>query len=255
MRFVTVGLIAIVALVLLAVSVAAEAQPVHPQRRVGYLGQNSPSAPAMPSNLRAFREALGSLGWVESQNLVIEYRWAEARPECLSSLAAELTRLKLDVIVCAGPAGLRALKSATETVPSVAIDLETDPVASGDVATLGRPGGGQCHRDISGSGRTQWEMARVISGCRAKTVADSGLLGCGKPVTSAEGNPGRRPHGGDQLQPIEIQNVDALEAAFAMAKTAGAQGLVVLSSPRFGASGAVLGKSRTPESPTSNLSV
>jgi putative tryptophan/tyrosine transport system substrate-binding protein len=78
---------------------------------------------------------------METKNLAIEYRWAGGRPERLPSLAGELTSLRIDVIVCTGPAGVRAVKAATATLPIVVMDPETDPVASGAVATLARPGG------------------------------------------------------------------------------------------------------------------
>jgi putative ABC transport system substrate-binding protein len=116
----------------------AQAQP---SARIGYLGQNSPSAPSMPALLRSFREGLGSLGYLEGQNLAIEYRWAEGVPERLGKLAAELAGLSPDAIVCTGPAGIRATKSATSAISIVAIDFETDPVRSGAIASLSRPGG------------------------------------------------------------------------------------------------------------------
>jgi putative ABC transport system substrate-binding protein len=94
--------IVVVAFGLLAAPLPGEGQPAPRPARLGYLGQNTPSSLSMPENLRAFREGLRALGYVENRNLAIEYRWAEGRPERLPALAAQLASLKLDAIVCVG---------------------------------------------------------------------------------------------------------------------------------------------------------
>ncbi len=225
---------------LLAAPLAAEAQPAGRVARIGYLGQNSPFAPAMPSNLRAFREGLRDLGYVEAQNLMIEYRWAEGRPERLPSLAAELMSLKIDAIVCAGPAGMRAVKAATGTLPIVVIDLETDPVASGAVANLARPGG-----NLTGIFLDQAELSgkwlELLGDAVPKLSRAAVLWDTANPSPQLKAIEAVARTARIQLQPLELQNVDGFEAAFAAAKKGRAQGLVVLSSPRFGSSGALLG--------------
>ena len=89
---------------------------------------------------KAFRQGLRELGYIEGKNIIIEWRSAEGKPERRSEIAAELVRLKVDVIVSAGPTVTRALKEATSTIPIV-MAQDTDPVGSGFVASLARPGG------------------------------------------------------------------------------------------------------------------
>src|SRR5262249_47466171 len=146
----------------------------------------------------------------------------EARPERLPSIAAELLRLKLDVIVCAGPAGLRALRSATATVPIVAIDLETDPVASGAVATLARPGG-----NVTGIFLDQAELSgkwlELLRDAVPKLSRTAVLWDTANPSPQLQAIEAVARTVGIQLQPLELQNLDGLETAFAMAKKGGAQ--------------------------------
>jgi putative tryptophan/tyrosine transport system substrate-binding protein len=94
----------------------------------------------MAARIDAFRQGLRDLGYVEGKNIVIESRSAEGKSERVPALAAELVRLKVDVIVTAGPQATRAVKEATATIPIV-MAFDFDPVGSGFVATLARPGG------------------------------------------------------------------------------------------------------------------
>ena len=123
---------------LLALSFPAEAQQPTKTPRIGYLAGTH--APAYAGRIEAFRQGLRELGYVEGKNIVIERRYAEGKPDRLSELAAELVRLKVDIIVSAGPTVTRLLKEATSTIPIVMTN-EGDPVGSGFVASLGRPGG------------------------------------------------------------------------------------------------------------------
>src|SRR6266487_2075050 len=122
---------------LLAMPLAAEAQTAGRIWRIGYLG---PAVAAANRSEVAFRQGLRDLGYVEGSNLVFEYRSAEGKVERLPALAAELVALKVDVIVAPTTPAARAAKQATRTLPIV-FAAAADPVGSGLVATLARPGG------------------------------------------------------------------------------------------------------------------
>jgi putative ABC transport system substrate-binding protein len=123
---------------LLAAPLAADAQQAGTVPRIGYLGVTSASD--RPPLLDAFRQGLRELGWVEGQNIVIDYRYAEGRVDRLPDLAADLVRLKVDLIVSVGTQGVTAARNATETIPIVMIGVR-DPVGTGLIASLARPGG------------------------------------------------------------------------------------------------------------------
>jgi len=116
----------------------AGAQPPTKTWRIGYLGPVSPSAGA--PLLESFRQGLRELGYAEGQNISIDYRWAEGRPDRFPALAVELTQLKVDVIVTYNNAGVAALQRATRTIPIVFASVG-DPVGSGYATSLARPGG------------------------------------------------------------------------------------------------------------------
>jgi len=123
---------------LLAAPLAAGAQQPAKVPRIGYLSPLSP--PADSIRIEAFRQGLRDLGYVEGQNIAIEYRYAEGRFDRLPDLAAELVRLKVEVIVAASTPGILAAKNATSTIPIV-MTLSADPVPTGLVSSLARPGG------------------------------------------------------------------------------------------------------------------
>jgi putative tryptophan/tyrosine transport system substrate-binding protein len=116
--------------------VAAEAQQPKKLPRIGYLAGDAKS----PSH-EAFRQGLRDLGYLEGQNVLIEWRYAEDKPDRFTELAAELVRLKLDVIVAANAAAVAALKRATTTISIVVASYGGDLVADGIVASYARPGG------------------------------------------------------------------------------------------------------------------
>ena len=128
----------LVAVVLLASGVIAEAQKPTRVPRIGFLF--APPASALAARVEGFRQGLRELGYVEGKNIIIEFRSAEGKPERLNELAAELVRLKVDLIVTAGSSDTRAAKKATDTIPII-MGQDTDPVGSGFVASLARPGG------------------------------------------------------------------------------------------------------------------
>ena len=123
---------------LFALCFPAEAQQPKKVPRIGFL--TGVSSPTNSARHEAFRQGLRELGYVEGKNIVIEYRSAEGKFDRLPALAAELVRLKVDIIVTGGGATTRAGKAATTTIPIV-MTQDGDPVANGFVASLARPGG------------------------------------------------------------------------------------------------------------------
>ncbi len=138
MRRSIAGLAFAAALAVLAAPLAAEAQQPPKIPRIGYLGPTSPSAGARL--LESFRQGLRELGYVEGQNIFIDYRWAEGKSDRFPALAAELIQLRVDAIVTYNNAAVAALQQATRTIPIVVANMG-DPVGSGFVASLARPGG------------------------------------------------------------------------------------------------------------------
>ncbi|MGH7265477.1 MAG: ABC transporter substrate-binding protein [Candidatus Rokuibacteriota bacterium] len=126
----------VVVLALFTTPLAAGAQGAASSPRIGILRSGSPPDPLV----EAFRQGLRELGYVEGRNISVEYRWAKGRSERLGDLAAELVRLRMDVIVVAGNEATRVVKHATSTIPIV-MPVSIDPVGSGLVASLPRPGG------------------------------------------------------------------------------------------------------------------
>jgi putative tryptophan/tyrosine transport system substrate-binding protein len=124
--------------ILLLTGLPAEAQQPTKNPRIGYLSGSSPSN--SPARSEAFWQGLRELGYVEGKNIVIEQRYAEGKFDRLPALAAELVRLKVDIIVTAGPQTTRPAKQATSTIPIV-MAQDPDPVGNEFVASLARPGG------------------------------------------------------------------------------------------------------------------
>jgi putative ABC transport system substrate-binding protein len=136
----TVGVIVTLTLSILAAPLVTDAQAATKVYRIGRLSPGRP-LPASSAAEEAFRQGLRELGYVKGQNLVMEYRYAEGSAERLPDLAAELVRLKVDVIVAGGTAAIHAAQGATRTIPIV-MTASFDPVKEGFVASLARPGGG-----------------------------------------------------------------------------------------------------------------
>src|SRR6266508_3969695 len=130
----------LVALAVRAVGVIADAQQPKKVPRIGYLSSADPASESARSE--PFQLALHELGYIDGQNIAIEYRYAEGRPERAPEHAAELVRLKVDIIVVAsGDPWIRAAKNATKTIHIVMVGVGSDPVRAGHVQSLARPGG------------------------------------------------------------------------------------------------------------------
>ncbi len=138
MTLVGTALVTAVALLLL-VAPLAKAQDSR-EGKVARVGLLAIGARDTAEGREDFRQALRDRGWVEGQNIVVEERWAEGKPERLANFAAELVRLKVEAIIAPNDPAALAAKNATTTIPIVMI-VSDDPVRSGLVASLGRPGG------------------------------------------------------------------------------------------------------------------
>src|SRR5947199_9303783 len=139
MRLIGLAVILAVRLTLSPLGTAA-AQPPEKVSRVGYLNPGSSSDPLRQRRLEAFRQGLRESGYVDGQNITIESRWADGQYDRYPALVADLVRSKVDVIVAQSGAATQAAQQATRTIPIV-MSVVNDPVGSGLVATLARPGG------------------------------------------------------------------------------------------------------------------
>ena len=217
--------------VLLAVAVIAEAQQPTKVPRIGYLSTDSPSTIA--ARIEAFRQGLRELGYVEGKNIVIEWRFGEGKAARLPGLAAELFRLKVDVIVTSGPAATRAAKEATVTIPIVTAQ-DPDPVGNGLVASLAQPGG-----NITGLST----FAPEISGKRLELVKEivpklSRVAVLGSSTTPGNAQARRETELaaralGLQLQYLDVLSPKEIETAFRAAAKGRPGTLLVLQSPVF----------------------
>ncbi len=196
---------------------AAEAQQQGKVPRVGYLSSGSATTSRY---LEAFRQGLRELGWVEGQNIVIDWRYAEGRLDRLPDLAAELVRLKVDVIVTVPTPAAVAAKNATGTIPIVMINV-SDPVGLGLIASLARPGGNATGLSYSVGVESFGKALELLK----ETVPKLHRVA----VLSNPANPAHAPVIGDvkvaarslgvQLQLLEARGPNELDVAFAaMAK-------------------------------------
>jgi putative ABC transport system substrate-binding protein len=215
----------LIAVVPLAVGVIAEAQQAGKISRVGFLASNSFSG---EDNLRVLRQGLRELGYVEEKNITIEYRSAEGKFDRLPARAAELIRLKVDVIVTQGTPATMAAKNATSTIPII-MSGGTDPVAIGLVPNLARPG-----ENVTGVTIMNEELAAKRLELLKETSPKVSRLG----VLWNSTNPGaaavfKQTQSAAQelslpLQSLEVQTVNDLQGAFDAATKSGVNGLALL---------------------------
>jgi putative tryptophan/tyrosine transport system substrate-binding protein len=212
-----------------ALCASAEAQQPKKVPRIGMLG--IVSASAAEGRIEAFRQGLRELGYVEGKNIVIEYRTAEGKLENLPALAAELVRLKVDVIITRGPPPTRSAKEATNTIPIV-MGWDYDPVGNGFVASLAQPGGNitglsSLAPEISGK---QLELLKEIVPKLAQ-VAVIGLRtiqGNAQALKEMEAVAGVL---GVHLQYLEVRGPTDIETAFRAASKGRADAVLVLTNP------------------------
>src|SRR5437870_8356232 len=219
---------------LLAAPLAAEAQPREKLPRVGYLSPGSSSDPARLRRFEAFRQGLRELGYVEGQNIVIEPRWAEGKYDRYPALAADLVRLKVDVIVPVGGAATLAVQQATRTIPIV-MSVVIDPVGSGLVASLARPGGNVTGLTIMASDLVgkQLELLKqaVPEVSRVALLWNPDNPGCAPQLREAEA---AARAAGVRLQTLAARGPKEIDSAFAAMTRERAGALVVLPDAIFG---------------------
>ena len=211
---------------LLAAPVAAWAQPGKVVR-IGFLSPASASDPRMRGLLDAFRRGLVELGYVEGRAFRIESRWAEGRYERLPRLAAELVALRVDVILTVAVPAIRAAREATRTIPIVMASV-VDPVATGLVASLARPGG-----NITGLSNMAPDVTGKLLEILKQIVPNASRVA----VLWNPGNPGNEPQLraaeaagqvlGIRLQSLEARTPDDLDPAFAAMARQRADALLV----------------------------
>jgi putative ABC transport system substrate-binding protein len=221
----------LVALLLLAAPLAAQAQPAGKVYNIGYLGLGSSFA---GPNRTAFYRGLQERGWIEGQNFVLTTRFAQFKSERLREMVAELVQRKVDVLVVQSAEGALAAKHGTSTIPIVAVS-PADAVAIGLVASLARPGGNVTGLSYLGTeliGK-QMELLREAAPSLSRMAA---LSNPANPThaprlrAAAIGAQGLRVH----LEPIEARTPAELDKAFATMMRARVGGVLVLSDPMFG---------------------
>jgi len=219
------ALIALLAVAIISTPLAAEAQQTGKVWRIGVLETTSVALNA--ANLEAFRQGLRELGYVERQNYAIEYRSADGRPERFPDLAAELVRLKVDLILTRGTPAALAAKSASQTIP-VVMAASGDPVGSGLVASLGRPGG-----NVTGLSLFNVEIyakrVELLRELVPRLTRIAGLFNMSNPVLPLQWKEVERAARSLGIQPqlLDVRRPEDLQRLFDAAAKQRAQALIV----------------------------
>jgi len=216
---------------LLAAPLAAEAQPAPKVWRIGYLGNGNPTLGGPTRD--AFRQGLQQLGWVEGQNVVIEYRWADGDLTRLPALASDLmATAPVDVFLTAGGPGVRAAQQAARAVPIVAAII-SDPVMAGFATSLARPGGNVTGLAVQfedlATKQLQLLKETVPNVTRAAILHDDAVRNT---YTQKAAEAAARSLG-LTTQVVLIRVERDLEGAFQSAKAGRANAMYVLPSPTF----------------------
>jgi putative tryptophan/tyrosine transport system substrate-binding protein len=226
------GVLSILFVVLLAVADIAEAQQPKKVPLIGYL--SSFDAATESARSEAIRLALRELGYIEGQNIAIEYRYAEGKLDRVPELAAELVPLEVDIIVVAGGAtSSRVAKNATKTIPIVMMGQGLDPVEAGLVESLARPGGNvtglsSLSRELAGK-RLELLKEAVPKVARVAVLYDPALGGSPREVK--EDLPVAARALGLTIQPWEVRAADGFEKVFAALSKERPDGLYASGSP------------------------
>jgi putative ABC transport system substrate-binding protein len=215
---------------LLAAPLAAEAQRAGKVYRIGFLWDT----PAVwPHALEAFRQGLRDLGWVEGQNIVIEYRWTEGRFDRLPSLVEELVRLKVDLIVAPTSIYTGAAKRATSTIPIV-FASHADPIGSGHVTSLAHPGTNATGLTIVMSetmAKSLELLKATIPGLTRVAVIWDPATPSHRPALKAVEDMGRAL--GLRIQPVAVRSATGFDSALSAIIQERAGAVLILSTPLF----------------------
>jgi putative ABC transport system substrate-binding protein len=198
---------------LLALCSSAEAQQAKKIPRIGLLSVTSTAT--MLARVEAFRQGLRDLGYAEGKNLFIEYRYADGKQERFANLASELVQLKVDLIVTASTAAVLAAQTATSTVPIVFAGAG-DPVRSGLVASLARPGGNITGLSIVAP-ELEGKRLELLKETLPKMVRVAYFWNPDSPGTGLSGMQATAPALGLQLQSLEVRSPKDFDSAFAKA--------------------------------------
>ena len=224
---------ALLALVVLMGASPGEAQEPGKVPRVGSLGPRTAADGAPYAD--AFRQGLRELGWIEGKNIVIEYVWAEGNLDRLQSLAADLVRRKVDVILAGNTQAAVAAKNATRTIPIV-MGTTGDPVALGLVASLARPGGNLTGLSYSVGVELftkDLELLKEVLPAIRRVAVLSNPANPAHTLWTKDANVASR-FLGLQLQLLEIRGAADFESAFAAMARERAEALLVLPDSLFG---------------------
>jgi putative tryptophan/tyrosine transport system substrate-binding protein len=232
MRLHTVGLVATLALAILMAPLAAEVQQVGKVYRIGIFGERA-SDPAEARLWQAFRLGLRERGWIEDENMLIEYRWAEGNSARLPEIAADLVQLKVDLIVTRGSRHVQPVKEAASPILIVFL-VHADPVGTGHVASLARPGG-----NITGLALLTTDLgprglellSSVVPEAKRIAVLWNPDIPSHTPGLKALEEAARTLR--VQLQAVGARTAAELEGAFSAMARERAQAVLVLSSPDF----------------------
>jgi putative ABC transport system substrate-binding protein len=227
-----IGFAVVLAIGIAAAPLTVEAQQPGKTYRVGILTNNA-SDPAEARLWQAFRSGLRERGWIEGQNIQIEFRSAEGNTGRLPELAADLVRLKVDLIVARSSLFVQPAKEATSSIPIVFV-VHADPVRTGHVASLARPGG-----NITGLANLNTDLApkelellsAAVPVAKRIAVLWNPDTPSHTPTLKAVEEAGRTLR--MQLQPVGARTSADLEGAFTAMARARAQALLVLGSPIF----------------------
>jgi putative ABC transport system substrate-binding protein len=212
---------------LVLVPLGSYAQQIAKTPKVGVLyTAAAPRAASIDTLIQGLRD----LGYIDKQNIALEFRSASGKPEAFPALAAELVRLDAKVMIAIGPAAIRAARASSNEIPIVAMDLESDPVRSGLVRSLARPGGNVTglFLDFPELAAKWLELLKTAApGIRRVGVLWDSTTG----PSQLDAVKAAAPRYALDLQILEVRSADDFEAALKSALSGGSKAIVMLSSP------------------------